>query len=167
MKQKQKGHGGFAVALFLIIASLVLIVGLSVYGFIVDRHAERLFTAPISTGYTPAATSAPSGLSNTQIANTQSNVVIIESQLANYFATYGYYPSTLTPQAFSTLTDNRGASPEAVIQHSLATPNGVRYIYNASPSGCSSTAKNCQNFTLRAETGNGKVIDNVTGPGRS
>ncbi len=87
-------------------------------------------------------------LTNTQL---QSKLNEINQLLRSYYSIYRNYPATLNPLNF---ISSNGALPYDVFK----APNGVDFVYNTAPVGCSSVLDKCSSYTFNAVASNGQVL---------
>jgi len=105
-----------------------------------------------STG-SPSTTSSPAPLSDAAKQQATEQVYSISGRLEAYWATNDYYPSDINPSTFS------GDSCTGDGCTSMFTPPAeVKFVYTPTPSGCTTSAQNCQHFTLEAVDSGGNVI---------
>lgn len=122
---------------------------------------------------TSKPTSKPTGTSSTQGAPAQSvpqqsfasgtnvtddaGVTVIahersfHTNLEVYYINYGYYPSDLNQSNFPNMSSDN-----------FTQPSGTKIVYVPTPSGCSTSAQNCQHYTISAERSDGTVLETKT-----
>lgn len=113
--------------------------------------------APTNTKPTTPAKTAPSGPTPTVTRPTdedkqkaKSQLYAIRGQLEAYNTQYGYYPSDLSPSNFTEV-----CSGDCNV---YTPPPGTKFVYSPTPNGCTTSAANCQKYTLTAQETNGTII---------
>jgi Tfp pilus assembly protein PilE len=168
MKQK-------ITSLLPLITSLLVVVFLiaSVAGILMDssvkKSAPKLTAAQIRASLSSSGSSTNSNVSSKLQGETLANLSMIQTMLQSYFSNNSYYPSDLSPTQLINQSGNFQISSNGVTEsgQQLASiftpPAGVKYVYSATPSGCTTASKTCQNYILKAiQTSNGAVINSVS-----
>ncbi len=115
-------------------------------------HTHFFSLKPISSLATATKPTAPikaNNLTQTNKTIAQSAISEIGQLLSVYFTNNNSYPEALSA---SQLTSQSGLSSSSVkIEQNIFTPpSGVAYVYNPSPKGCTTKAKTCVSYNLKA-----------------
>lgn len=123
--------------------------------------------APTKTT-TPAATTKPKVTTPAipiptaaDISKATSDANGVYLLLSGYGAQYNYYPGELDPQTLVDLGNTSGSGFNVGL---FSLPAGLSLQYLPTPSGCTTAAQNCTNFTLNVVQGsNNSIVNSQSG----
>ncbi len=165
---QNKNQTGFTTILMIVIAAIFTVVASAAIIMIahdVKKNTSTDTTAqtspqsptnqpspqpPAATGIHPEATALKE-----QVVNV---ILSVRVRLEANYANNSWYPSEITP-TFAKQWGDAQPTSKTFYQQYFTPPAGVKYTYVASPAGCTTAAKNCQGYTIKAiQTSNGTVI---------
>jgi len=163
------------------LAPLKITTGVFIIIFIVGSIIGVLSDNSVSSS-APKLTS-----SQLQALSTQSNTPVVPQQLqvqtyakaaaltgllSIFYANNNYLPATLDSSLLisqsgsgvvSETVNGKSVNPNQQYLSDFSLPSGAKYVYTATPAGCTTIAKNCLNYTLKAiDISNGAVIFDQT-----
>lgn len=104
-----------------------------------------------------SSTSQPAPLSDADKQQATQDTLMIKSRLEAYQTTNGYYPGDIEASTFA----GDGCSGDSCTSM-FSPPPGIHFVYTPSPSGCTTSAHNCQHYTLEAVDSSGNIIAKQT-----
>ncbi len=113
-----------------------------------NTHKKSQTTTPTSNSSTKTTTTVTHPTA-TDIQKAKLALGINRSSLEAYYVMYGYYPGDLSSSNFTGLCTGDCYSP---------APPGTKFVYKPTPSGCTTSANNCQHYTLSSYTTSGTLI---------
>ncbi|MEO6760775.1 MAG: hypothetical protein ABI220_00145 [Candidatus Saccharimonadales bacterium] len=166
---KYKDSAGFAKLLLIIAILIVAFVAISIIGVLQDGSTRSSAPSFASLPKVQSKTnnSGSSASNSPSDPNLQIDVsmamVDVQGELRGYFDVTKSYPSDLSsPEQIISQSNAQSGNTGQDLIDEFTAPAGAKYVYSATPEGCTTAAKNCQQYTLNViEISSGKSLDSV------